>query len=1212
MKEFELRQIISRAESESLDFKAEGYDLKGSRNAFVKDVLAMANTPRDVTAYIVFGVRWTPESGSTVVGMSCQLDDVELQDAFGNGRVQPNPRFVYTPIEFDGKQIGILEIPVEKDGPYTPVKDYDGLQAGVVYYRRGTQNDRAVGSELRRIWTWFQNGDVGIPEGQSEDTWLRFFDAVHHFEYGTKYLLALDYVSSIASAPVHALGIPPWRAVIDFDPKSDISGFLSCIGGSISRHRVIHRVVRGEYRVQPEPGTHWFFARGLYGRSETLAVGNHRDWLKSYKREISIQLDRLARDISPSPVVAMLLWSNPTLSNHLRTLIEELYGAFGDTVEVVVVSIDAPSFESIAEDAGATFVKMSFRCLCNGIAVHYADQQNANDDRCVLPSLSGAPIEVDASDFLWLSEDLELVHRNSGLKGNDDPANFRRGAEVSWRNLHLRHDCDRDCTQLLRRQIEADLQRRQTIRINLYHLPGSGGSTVGRRVAWDLHGSIPVCILKSCSPQDTAERISKIAALTESSILVIVDGGQHSEREIDDLYEFLKANHTPVVLLQVLRRFQSQKPGNRQFWLDSQLTDAEADRFRDAYGKEVPFKKVQLNELARHRNNPQRNAFFFGLTAFGKDFRGLELYVDRRIGSLTEKQQRILVYIAMAHYYGQQSVPVQAFARLLGLPQSKTIDFHAAFADNKSPALDLLVEMEPGEWRTAHHLIALEIMQQVMVPIDNQQRDAVWRQALSTRGKDFADFCRGDERTSSDRLLELVRRVFVYRDNIEVLGTERAAQRRFAQLVEDIPSSNGKIDLLRHLTTCFPLEAHFHAHLGRFLGLNGEYDEALKCIDFAISLQSSDHILHHMRGMVLRQKLKADWDAGATVAQIVETAKDASESFEIARNLRSDMEHGYISEVQMLIDLVDRAGNHRQDVIREVLARPETNPFLKQALERAEDLLDQVQHLFAGEDPSKYVLECRARLQRIYGNYQTALQAWDSLLSRPEVAKSAVRRQLVWTILRRRDGVWEKLTDKETDRIRTLLEDNLEEDVYDTTSLRLWLRVIRQSHTPPSLDSIIEKVSYWKVNTGALDAAYYLYVLHTLRALKGSNQGAADAERALEECRMLARFRRDRTRSFEWVGRGDGVATLIHQSQLGEWDGDFWELTNSLDRINGRIASIDGPQKGLIELDGGVFAFFVPARAGVLFGKDENVPITCFLGFSYDGPRAWGVQRIDA
>jgi hypothetical protein len=361
--ENEFPALIARAEGETLDFKGNGYDLQNARNAFIKDVLAMANTPRERPAHIVLGVRWTPEAGSTVVGLARQYDDVKFQDALGHGRVQPNPRFTYTPLEFAGMQVGVLQIPVADDGPYTPVKDFDELQAGAIYYRRGTQNDRAVGSELKRIVTWFLGGDVGPPADTVSDAWRRFFEAVHRFEPAATYLLAVDRVSSTAAAPIHALAMAPWRAVIDFDPASDASGFLSSIAGPLGRHRVIHRVARGEYRVQPEPGIHWFFARGLSGRQETISDGNHKAWLKAYKQELGRQLERLAAAVSPTPVVALVLWSDVALRNHLRTLIEEVHGAFGETVEVVVVSSDAPSFEAISEDAGATFVRMTLRSL---------------------------------------------------------------------------------------------------------------------------------------------------------------------------------------------------------------------------------------------------------------------------------------------------------------------------------------------------------------------------------------------------------------------------------------------------------------------------------------------------------------------------------------------------------------------------------------------------------------------------------------------------------------------------------------------------------------------------------------------------------------------------------------------------------------------------------------------------------------------------------
>ena len=498
-------------------------------------------------------------------------------------------------------------------------------------------------------------------------------------------------------------------------------------------------------------------------------------------------------------------------------------------------------------------------------------------------------------------------------------------------------------------------------------------------------------------------------------------------------------------------------------------------------------------------------------------------------------------------------------------------------------------------------------MQQFLAPRGSQNPEQVWPQNLSSWAKDFASFCRGDDDITSDRFLKLVRRVFIYRDNVEVLGTERAARGQFSQLIENIPSTYGKREVLHHLIEKFPEEAHFHAHLGRFLSRNEEYDKAISCLDEAISLQPHDHVLHHMQGMVLREWIRSS-QRDIAIDQVIGIAADASKSFEEARRLSPDDEHGYISEIQMLIDMIDKISRGQSEVICNVLARSTSNPFVQQALEKAEDLLDRVRSLHAGEQPSPYADACRARMEVIYGDYSSALQAWDNLLSRPEVAKPPVRRQIVWTILRRNGGSWDRLSDKEAYRVQGLLEENLEEQVNDSRSLRLWLRAIRQSPVPPSLDSIIEKVGYWKANTGSLDAAYYLYVLHMLHALDGSLQGRADAERALEECRRLALFRRDRTRSFEWIGHGSGINALVHQSRLGEWKEDFWETPDALVRLSGRIREIGGRQRGEIELDSGLKAFFVPGRSGFISGRDESAPVNFYLGFSYDGPRAWDVK----
>jgi hypothetical protein len=249
-----------------------------------------------------------------------------------------------------------------------------------------------------------------------------------------------------------------------------------------------------------------------------------------------------------------------------------------------------------------------------------------------------------------------------------------------------------------------------------------------------------------------------------------------------------------------------------------------------------------------------------------------------------------------------------------------------------------------------------------------------------------------------------------------------------------------------------------------------------------------------------------------------------------------------------------------------------------------------------------------AQVGKVAESTDEALQTWNNVLTRKDVYRPPIRRQIVWTILRRSNGEWGRLKQRELTRCLDLLNQNYVERPDDHKSLQLWLRAIRHSDGPPSIEAITERVGYWKSNTNALDAAYYQYVLHMLQAFDGSSLARDEAERAIQDCQGLARFRRNRTLSFEWLGKGKGIARLVHYTQLGpRKDDGFWERRHLLDRVEGRIATIQAPQKGSIELSNGQLVFFVPVVGGFHAERDENRRVLAYIGFSYDGPRAWEV-----
>ncbi|CAN5336894.1 5'-methylthioadenosine/S-adenosylhomocysteine nucleosidase [soil metagenome] len=1205
-------ELIKRPEADVLDFKQEMYDFNGSaKYAIVKDVIAMANTPRGVSAYIVLGVAWEADKPADLKGLPSQVDDSKILDQLNASRILPVPPAVrYHPVEHNGKKFGILEIPPEpKVGPFFSASDVAdaGLYRDTLYTRIGSKNERAAGHQQKRIWQWFS--DAPNLDATDSQQWARVLDATESLNESRAYLLVCDRLDASVHKAVAELGGLPWVGVIDCDPDSEVSGVLMACREPWGHHRSIIMSVKGQrHPIHPRVQVTWFFARGLAGRAGTEVEANRNKWLTAYGRELDQVLDQFATAVSPTPVTVLVLWQTAATAWMIEKILDSTTEAFGESANTVVVSRDA-RLEAAGTERGAVVIGMDVTTFSGGVS-HVLARRRMPTEAFAIPTSTGAPCALDDRDRLWLEEECELVHLDAANQGPDGPEAFRRGASATWRDFDHHYDCDRSVTDDLTDRVRKDLESRLTSRINVFHPAGAGGTTVARRVAWAMHSRFPTVLLRSTSGTKTASRMAKLASVAKSPILCVIDSSLLRDSEIDELFRLVRSDQTAVVFLQVTRRFQKPKMQSaaglplRTFWLDLFLDPAEADRFRAAYSLAVPSRQSRFQSLSTSNDPRERTAFYFGLTAYGREFGGLNSYVAARLADLTDLQRKSLAFLSMAHHYGQQGLPEQSFAQMFAVPRDRSINLGKYLPKE---TMELLVSTDGTGFRTAHNLIAEEILQQLLRPSD-ETNPAAWRQQLSHWAISFAEFLRSDTQLPAEQLIDLASRVFVLRDNSEIIGTESSADRRFSRILEDIQSSAGQRSVLESLTKLFPDEPHFHAHYGRYLGLIGEVDESLAEVTRAIDLSPDDPILHHMCGMAYRYKMRALISEDREISEVVAMARQAQESFETSREKNSENEHAYVSEIQTICQAMDYAAKQAKLDRTEAIIKS-SDSFVREGLQQAEDLMDQLRDLRGGDRPSNFEMDCRARLDLFYGDESKALQGWQSVLDRPGSVKPPIRKQIVFTLLHRVEEDWSKMHRKDIERCKELLRANVEESSVDSTSMRLWLRAVRFGDNQPSLSALIERASYWRSNEGSLDATYYLYVLHTLAALEGSIVSLDDSRRALEDCRKLARGRRNRNWSFEWLGKGKGISALVHHSALGEWSEEFYSQTQMLLRLQGRVSSLTAAQQGEIELPHRLTAFFVPAKADLQPGRDENALVECFLGFSYDGLRAWQVSR---
>lgn len=1208
--------LLGRLEGETMDFKRQAYDLSKDQDklSLVKDVVSMANTPREHTSYIVMGVKKHPDGRTDLIGLSSHPDEADLQSQFSD-RVHPVPRFSYEIIHYEDKSFGIIVIPPEKIGPCMPIRDYGAkLRQRQIYFRRGSKNETPGPDDVNRISRWIQSNssphDRTAGLSSEYPSWETLIDALHDFSPERRYLLVTNMTESQIFEQAETIGAIDWSFVFDFDPKSDESGLLNAVRARLELRRHIHLVVKGNRpTLNLERGTYWYFAQGLTGPRHSETIDSWKQWRELYGTELRNQIVEVAKASIPIPISVVALWYGDGLVAHLESILDDILAVCGSSAEFVIAADSSDAFHGIVQKMECALVPIPLHHLCSGFASVAVAQAETEESSVVFPSSSGAPIILESSDTHWIEEEIELIHLNSGAVRDvqrDVGIEFLKGKEITWYELGLRYDIARDQTVALARQVVRDLRSRRGVRINLFHSSGAGGTTIARRVLWDLHTEFPSGVLRRTTPRETVERLQRIVGLTGRPVLLLSDGSDISNAQMEELFEYILARHLPVVILQVLRRFDPQQRRERTVYLESRLTNAECDRFVHVLGREAPKKRSELGRVATTQPGRFHTPFFYCLQAFGRDFVRLDSYVESRLLGLTDVQQTILIFLSIAHHYGHKAIPAQAFWHTLHFPEGRQINLEGIFS---SGALDLVVETSKGLWRVSHDLIATEILEHLLSSGSIGREN--WRQSLSRSAVAFSQFCRGVGPIPSDYMLEVVRRTFVYRDNIELLGTERSASRQFSLLVRDIPVKEGRLVALKALAEHFPDEPHFWAHLGRFYALEiQDFEEFVACLDRALLLTPNDSVIHHMKGMGLRSHTIQLIEERAPLPDVIRRAMEAGRSFEFAREINPDDAHGYISEVQLICRVLDYAGAQHRGGLTEYLSERTADSFVQSGLERSETLLEHVRRSREGEGPSTYEQDCRGKLDSLYGRHERALEVWGNLLDRNDVYSPPIRRQIVWTYLARKGRSWDELTSREVERAAKLLEDNLDEEPNNDRNMRMWIQAIRRVQSPPSIESVIERVSYWQANSGSIEAAYYLYVLNSVLSLEGSILAKSAAERILEACRNQTRMRRNRTKSFEWIGSGGGLRGLVHHSRLGEWDrsSDFWTNVRPLGQVEGRIVSIRGSEAGRIEVEGGMSAFFVPAKGGFSQGRSENQAVSFHLGFSYDGLRAWNVR----
>ena len=114
-----------------------------------KDILALANSWRLTTAYILIGVKEVKGGRSDIVGVESHLDDANLHQ-FVNMKTQRPVEFSYLPFRAEGVEIGVIEIPIQ-ERPIFLTRRYGHIRENEVLIRDGSSTRTASPDEIIKM-----------------------------------------------------------------------------------------------------------------------------------------------------------------------------------------------------------------------------------------------------------------------------------------------------------------------------------------------------------------------------------------------------------------------------------------------------------------------------------------------------------------------------------------------------------------------------------------------------------------------------------------------------------------------------------------------------------------------------------------------------------------------------------------------------------------------------------------------------------------------------------------------------------------------------------------------------------------------------------------------------------------------------------------------------------------------------------------------------
>lgn len=1123
------------------------------------------------------------------------------------------------------------------------------------------------------------NINSSIVDEYKNSVWDAFYQACDGFSKNQRFvLIAPPEIPELTDSQIALLSRINWHLIFDFNPKSKEEGLFKCLKGELA-NKQFHPITIEQKGVNDlisnsTLALNYIFANGINSLKETVSK-NPREWKRKKYIEFT---NSLVKEYVRSKIQHITIISLYDDIKYTREIIEafDVNIANSDLLKIILLVQDKNSFSRIKEefeDYSCDILELTCSRLVEGVGkTVISTNQSHNKKLFQIPSKNpeGEDLLIDVTNkyLSFLERNIEILFNGIAEQEEDinpDIFSFFKGNPVSWNELANDVPVRRDKIEDLFNIVDNNLKKtKRGYVIELYHRPGSGGSTLARNIAFRFHTKYPTILVKKYHKHKTSEALFDLATITQKPILAVFESYQVSQNDFNRLVRQINEDKKYVVCIYVKRTFSELKTNSDSVFLSERMVSIEErNRFITKFLQIADKGNHESIRKFESRNPAQCDIIDFPLTAFEKDYKtgSLDKYILYYLNKLPSSQLKFAGFSSLLYYYTQKSIselwlceifPLKSLSNELSLKPNYERYFEKLFLN------EIDIDFQETEfWNPKYNRFATEILQLSVVGL-NIEKKSNWKDYLHTWIIDFIRELKNCNEYLTDDVRGILKSLILERDHEDLLGSDESyettsSNRKFSRLLKDVSGKEKQIQVFNELIKAYPDEAHFRGHFGRFLYEKAndepEFEKAEEQINIALNLGENDYNLWHLKGMCNRRRIeyllrsnieeytKEEIDDFEIIIQ--ELTNEANEAFLKSRELNPYNLYSHTAQIQTLIRVIE-FGRRISRQSKEAFIVDKNNIWYEEQLDVIFNLLDQAQYnIELSKDlersrklsQSKEMIDgCEGVVFRLMGDFSSAIDKFKQLSESTDRAiRPYYRKMYVYATLAQKVNndpkrfyqAWGQLSQYEFESLKGALENNIREQPENPYHIKLWLQAVRFSKIYMSLEDCISIANTWVDNSAGneisnIEAIFYLYVLYACKAISEGDSFSQltinQAEKFLRESSKVAK--NDRY-SFEWFGSGSGVKRLVNHRQLSGmnsknrfFDDDKVQL---LERVEGTVTNIYSRQSGKIKLMCGLECFFVPFHAGLEEGVDETAKVSFYVGFRQTGLTAWEVKTVE-